>query len=172
MMGARGPPGPPGPPVSSHRTGHCKFKPWGDLIKPHTHNLKMQQCYVDYMMTYRCASPHSTGSSGTHRTPWWAWRAWTDCKIILQNIHCSSNYHMMTELLCCHSLVRLILKAFVILVFFPQGPVGARGPPGPPGKAGEDVRIHLCFYESFCKKYTFFLSCVVIDLWSCGVPCS
>lgn len=42
-------------------------------------------------MTKCCISSHSTGTSRTHRTCWWAWRARTGRKIILLNIYTSFN---------------------------------------------------------------------------------
>lgn len=53
-------------------------------------------------ITWTCASCHSTGTSGTHRTPWWARRAWTKCKIILQVIPSSLKYHFVIGMLWDH----------------------------------------------------------------------
>lgn len=163
MMGARGPPGLPGPPVSTyvHPANLPYIMMWSNLTDypyPQPQNaICCCTCYVVYIMTNCCASSHSTGTSGTHRTPWWAWRAWADCKIILQNIHNSLVYYVnRTGRICYHFpcqtysgdrilIVEIIclLWDFNALVFFPKGTVGPRGPPGPPGKAGDDVRTRF-----------------------------
>lgn len=81
------------------------------------------------------ASCRWTGTPGTHWTPRWARRAWSECKETLLNTE------IMSYLSGDASFANL-------MIFFLKGPLGPRGPPGPPGKSGEDVGLNLCYYDN------------------------
>lgn len=61
----------------------------------------------------------------------------------------------------------IILEILNVLLFFPKGPIGPRGPPGPAGKSGEDVCIHLRYYNLFSRaSFDFFeLFAHEINVW-------
>lgn len=119
------------------------------------------------MKTNSCASYHSTGSSGTHRTPWWARRAWTDCKIILQNIHNSFNYHMIIDLRHLKSICHLWdLKCFWFLF---QGPRWCSWPPWTRWQSWRWRMYTFVFLQALFKGYVLFSSSVKTELFPCGL---
>ena len=141
ILGPRGPPGPPGaagPAVSSYTHTHTSI------------NVSSQVTWSHQLLhpaPWTCSFCHSTGTSGTHRTPWWARRAWTDCKTILLKIH---NRLFVP---CQTSELFVIFEILNFLVLSPKGPAGARGPPGPAGKSGDDVRMHWSFVGALFRGY-------------------
>lgn len=81
----------------------------------------------------------STGTSGIHWPPWWAWRGWTFCKYAKHN-KTSTPALYLCELLPLSTAVGLFL----------QGAMGPRGPAGPSGKNGEDVsQLDVSFFNKF-----------------------